>query len=1537
MANRFIGGVLSSQQPSSGGFVSRASTGTYFNNAGTLVTAPINQPRLNYSFNGNPAANRYSNYFNGTNAYLNISATTTANFGTSTNFTIEAWVYPTSLNSNVFTVVSTTLNQSVGVPANFNINANGTVQMSGGTATSSSVTLNAWNHVAYVRNGTGSNNAVIYINGVAGLTVTDSSNYSNTDGFQVGIRTSSGPVQYFGGSGYISNVRIVRGVAVYTGNFTPPTSPLTATQSSGTNISAITTGQTILLTCQNNGFLDNGSSNFAVTNNNTTISNFIPPTFTPDLTSGTGWYNPTTLIEPASTNLIQYSTAFTNAFWTAYNSYITVTANSATAPDGTTTATTITSATGASQFKVIGPGSITSWITISGAYTYSIFAKAGTSAYASIWAGGSGANFASDYMLYNLITGTLVASTMGTGSSTNIINVGNGWWRITWTSVATAGSNISPLIGIADASATARPGSSTTTGSLYIWGAQFEQGYTATSYIPTNGGTATRAQDDVGPLGSGMYTLMQLENQTSIDDQYIVNTYTLPYYGGYFNGSTSYLSIAQTTSTDLAANNFTLEMWIYFGNTVSNSSVNNNICGKWNSSSQWILQFRAAGADSITNQHWRFYTNNGSGPSTDFQETSTTSVQINTWYHIALVRNGSSFIFYRNGGQVGSTLTSATSIPTSSDTLTIGSAQNNSYSLIGYISNFRLVIGTAVYTSAFTVPTGPLTAITNTILLTLQSSTIFDASSNNFTITNNNVTPSTINVFGSTQYWTAPQDVTSIETLVVAGGGGGTISGGGAGGVIYNASYPVTPGQTYPITIGQGGTGCWSSGTVSQQGGNTSFSNLIAIGGGATTRDQSSGNSSGGFGGSGGGGSLNSTSSGTTYAGSPGVASQGYPGGSAVYWGTDLIGGGGGGSGGPGGPLGTSIADNVGALPNGGPGSYYNISGSLIAYAGGGGGGTRGIFTTAGTGGVGGGGTGYFIGTTPGANATGYGSGGGGGLGGGSGSSGIVITKYKRSNTRLVATSNAAIVTQKFITSNTWIAPIGVTQVEVLVVAGGGGGGYGTSGRTGGGGAGGVVYNSAYSVTPGSSYTVTIGSGGTGSTTNAQLASVSNGSNSVFGTLTALGGGGGANGSIDTSANVVGASGGSGGGGGGSATISNTYSGGSASQPGSGSGGYGNAGGNGIHLYGTWAGGGAGGGAGSVGYSANNISGTFSAPAGGTGLPFTITGNAEFYAGGGGGSFYSGTSYGPGGAGGGGVGNSTGAGFSGAPNTGGGGGAGGNGNGGSGGSGVIIIRYRVPTVATFLDSGSWTCPAGVTSVQALIVAGGGGGGSHNGADKGGGGGGAGGLIYSSSIAVTPGQTYPVVVGQGGAGGVSGSNAPGFNGQNSSFANLIAIGGGGGAQGIGGGPYAGVSGGSGGGGTADGTGSNGAPGAGTYGQGNSSSANTAPNNSAGGGGAGSAGVGNTASTGGTGGAGLTYSISGTSTTYAGGGGGGAYSGTSGSGGSGGGGNAGAQGGNAGVSATANTGGGGGGAGGGGSASSAGGNGGSGIVIIRYYGG
>ena len=245
------------------------------------------------------------------------------------------------------------------------------------------------------------------------------------------------------------------------------------------------------------------------------------------------------------------------------------------------------------------------------------------------------------------------------------------------------------------------------------------------------------------------------------------------------------------------------------------------------------------------------------------------------------------------------------------------------------------------------------------------------------------------------------------------------------------------------------------------------------------------------------------------------------------------------------------------------------------------------------------------------------------------------------------------------------------TNVEVLVVAGGGGGGKYWS--AGGGGAGGLIYKSTFAVVA-QAYIVTVGSAGAGSKTfNSGRGNAYNGGDSVFSTLTALGGGYGAsypNGYFVTP-------GGNGGSGGGAGKFDYDTSGGpgSATQPGSSSGGFGSNGGTAVN-----AGGGGGGGAGAVGGNgAANVGGN-----GGAGLSYSISGSAVYYAGGGGGASSAGTA-GTGGIGGGGNGgNQPTAGSDGTANTGGGGGAGGNGTdetspaGGAGGSGIVIIRYPSP-------------------------------------------------------------------------------------------------------------------------------------------------------------------------------------------------------------------------------------------------------------------
>lgn len=235
--------------------------------------------------------------------------------------------------------------------------------------------------------------------------------------------------------------------------------------------------------------------------------------------------------------------------------------------------------------------------------------------------------------------------------------------------------------------------------------------------------------------------------------------------------------------------------------------------------------------------------------------------------------------------------------------------------------------------------------------------------------------------------------------------------------------------------------------------------------------------------------------------------------------------------------------------------------------------------------------------------------------------------------------------------------------IDYLVVAGGGGGGDGFAG--GGGGGGGYLTGTSFTITPGTLYNVTVGSGGAGAT---------NGNNSSFSSITSIGGGRGGG-----SFNVNAALGGSGGG---TATLN------FSSNGGAGTSGQGFRGGNSPSpAYTQPYGGTGGGGAGAQGVDQPSSSGA--ATAGGAGLASSITGSSITYAGGGGGGA-AGAGTGvvvAGGAGGGGAGGSgTPAGNS--PNAigtlptagtanrgGGGGGTAYYAAAVSGGSGIVVLRY----------------------------------------------------------------------------------------------------------------------------------------------------------------------------------------------------------------------------------------------------------------------
>ena len=188
-----------------------------------------------------------------------------------------------------------------------------------------------------------------------------------------------------------------------------------------------------------------------------------------------------------------------------------------------------------------------------------------------------------------------------------------------------------------------------------------------------------------------------------------------------FDGTGDYLTTATDTDLIIGTNDFTIEFWVYL-NSFSGypiifdrraSSVNNQVL------------------ETQTNGKFRWY----SGGS--FRIESDTAITTGSWNHIAIVRASGTTKMMLNGLYQSTTYSDSTNYSGSS--VFIGKHYSNSSGyLYGYISNYREVIGTAVYTSNFTVPTSKLTAVTNTKLLTCNdSNTTDDESTLSNTITVN--------------------------------------------------------------------------------------------------------------------------------------------------------------------------------------------------------------------------------------------------------------------------------------------------------------------------------------------------------------------------------------------------------------------------------------------------------------------------------------------------------------------------------------------------------------------------------------------------------------------------------------------------------------------------------------------------------------------------------------------------------------------------------------------------------------------------------
>lgn len=200
--------------------------------------------------------------------------------------------------------------------------------------------------------------------------------------------------------------------------------------------------------------------------------------------------------------------------------------------------------------------------------------------------------------------------------------------------------------------------------------------------------------------------------------------------GGYFDGS-SYLTVPNTTQFDFGSGSLTIEFWGYLPDTNSRIEVFSNEVSGFRSIICYFLNKKL---------NFKAYkTNTNAGPDTIDLESSISYIP-NTWTHFAVVRNSTDFALYVNGVLADSGSSSNIIQYSSTSLLRVGYRHTETY-YQGYMSDFRIAKGTALYTSNFSIPTAPLTNVANTSLLLnfANGKVIDDSAIKNMLITTGNV------------------------------------------------------------------------------------------------------------------------------------------------------------------------------------------------------------------------------------------------------------------------------------------------------------------------------------------------------------------------------------------------------------------------------------------------------------------------------------------------------------------------------------------------------------------------------------------------------------------------------------------------------------------------------------------------------------------------------------------------------------------------------------------------------------------------------
>ena len=683
--------------------------------------------------NFSPYLTGWSCYFDGTGDYLTVSNPGSLfSMGTGA-FTFECWVYPTS-NATQYLIDT---RSGAGTTSWLTyIFSSGSIGWGTGSADllfTGNPTVNSWNHIAYVRSGTGTNQAAMFLNGTRLGVTTDSTNYTTSpSSATIGARYSVEVLLV----GYISNMRVVKGTALYTANFTPATTTLTAV------------ANTSLLTCHANRLVDSSTNNFAITKNgDVQVTSFNPFNLTNTGTTGSMYFDGTgDYLTTPSNSITIGSNDFTIEAWFY--------------------ATTIT---GIERGIVgIGPydaGAEPSKLTIR---------LVSASSKINAWVRG-----------------------MGTSIQSSTVVSLNTWYHVALVRSGTASNNVKLYVnGVLDGSSTSTTavtqdqlviGRTYTTLNDehfigYISNVRLVVGsaiYTAAFTPPTTSLTAI--------ANTQLLTLQnrQPHNNHTFQDssannflitrsgnttQGTFSPFSQTGWGNYFNGSNAYLRAGTAANWAFLSNTtaaWTIEFWIY--NTTSGSTT--TLFDTSNSTTANIgLAIQKNSSERIDVQIYY-----GSAGNYIVNGTSTSTLTANTWNHVFISYNqslaSSNLVFYINGVSAG-TANKTGNTPSSSNpfgALSIGTyGAGGGQFFTGYLSNVR--ISNVVRTPPSSVPTTPYTSDADTQLLTCQSNRFID---------NSTVSTKTITVNGSPSVQAFSPYAPTATWSAAAYGGSGYFDGSG--------------------------------------------------------------------------------------------------------------------------------------------------------------------------------------------------------------------------------------------------------------------------------------------------------------------------------------------------------------------------------------------------------------------------------------------------------------------------------------------------------------------------------------------------------------------------------------------------------------------------------------------------------------------------------------------------------------------------------------------------------------------------------------